>query len=69
MFFKEIIVPLGFSAGGACLQRTWDAIPFDPKGMKEAKGGVLIRPRAQVAVSVALLTHLFYVTRAYYCQP
>ena len=63
------VVPLGFSAGGACLERTWNAIPFDPKGVKEAKGGVVIRPSAQVAVSVALLSHLFYVTRAYYCQP
>jgi hypothetical protein len=63
------VVPLGFSAGGACLERTWNAIPFDPKGTKEAEGGKSIRAMAAVGVSVALLNHLFYVTRAYYCQP
>ena len=39
------VVPLGFSAGGACLERTWNALPFDPKGAKEAKGGQAIRDR------------------------
>ena len=63
---KPEVEPLGFSAGGACLDRSWKRLRFEKTGLKVDTAA---RARAQVSVSVALLKHLFYVTRAYYCQP